>query len=127
MSLEQRNFPASQNELPWTGEGKQKRRCLVEWFTQWKFLHWDALTAKVYCFPCKMCAEKNLHPTPVCADNAFSTNGLQNWKKAVEKFRSHENCESHGESVYRWTHYSSREPVDRTLIKEKDKQRCQNK
>ena len=50
---------------------------------------------KVFCVYCRYAYKHNLFTFCRKGDEAFSVKGFDNYKKAVEKFRIHENSDSH--------------------------------
>ena len=83
LSMKQRNFQSS-------------------WYKQFPWLSVCTSRKKVFCFYCRYAARHKLLTFSKSADNVFSENGFQNWKKAIEKFKSHEGSLSHTEAKMKW-------------------------
>ena len=54
---------------------------------------------KVFCFHCRNATSKGLLTFSTKAEPTFTSIGFNNWKKALEKFRSHSQCDAHQEAI----------------------------
>nr|XP_054761170.1 zinc finger MYM-type protein 1-like [Lytechinus pictus] len=88
------NHPASTN-IPPKERKNQKVYFLAKWFQTYPWLHYDEGKAGVLCFDCSK-AERNglLHLVKV-KESAFIDTGFSNWKKATQRFESHQSSECH--------------------------------
>ena len=69
------------------------------WFDKWPWLNYHEGDGSVLCFTCmKVVTQKKLQWSSN-ADSAFISAGFTNWKKASEKFSSHEASKCHQEAV----------------------------
>ena len=56
----------------------------------------------MFCLYCRNATKHKLIAFSKTSDKAFTELGFGNWKKALEKFKSHENLDSHGEAKLKW-------------------------
>lgn len=71
-----------------------------EWYKKWSWLHWNSESESVKCFVCMKAKKLNLKViSKTKVDETFIISGFSNWKKASEKFSSHESSECHKASV----------------------------
>ncbi|XP_039279145.1 zinc finger MYM-type protein 1-like [Nilaparvata lugens] len=82
------------NDKPIGGRSFQK-----SWVTKYKWLQYDATMDKVFCQTCKEAEAKGLLQLTTKKEDAFTTVGFSNWKKGLDKFRTHENTSVHKEGV----------------------------
>lgn len=78
--------------------GRQKRSFCSSWYSKYPWLHYQVTDDSVLCFYCHI-AEKRHLPISTNKDQAFTTTGFSNWKKAIERFNKHESSLSHHQSV----------------------------
>ena len=79
--------------------GKDKRSAHDDWWDIYPWLHWDSLKEKLFCFQCmKATIEKKSISKQ--GKSAFTTEGFDNWKKAMQKFREHAESDFHKDSFY---------------------------
>jgi len=57
---------------------------------------------KVFCFFCKNAKSKGLMTSSTKAEATFTSVGFNNWKKALQKFQSHSQCDAHHEAVLKY-------------------------
>lgn len=73
---------------------KRNRKFRKEWYNAYRWLEYSPSANKVFCFWCRAFSDPNKGYT----ESAFTINGFNNWSKAVQKFKSHESCDSHKNS-----------------------------
>lgn len=69
------------------------------WYKDFPWLHYDTVQKGVLCFYCKKIYQDKLTPFAVKSEPAFITSGFKNWKRAIEKFKAHENSHTHRHAV----------------------------
>lgn len=101
--------------------GQQRRRFLSSWTDKFPWLNYNAERDIVLCNVCKAVRKRNLL---MCSkkDAAFLDKGFSNWKKAIEKFESHESSDCHKEAVLKFANYKSEINVSAILSTEKARQ-----
>ena len=72
---------------------------LAAWYGKYPWLTLCVKRSKVFCSYCRYAKEHNLITFSTRGDLAFSVNGFDNYKKAMEKFLHHEGSLSHQEAV----------------------------
>ena len=77
---------------------KKGRRFLPTWYDKFPWITLCTTQNKVFCVYCRYVAKHKLFTFCKKGDEAFSLKGFDNYKKAVEKFRAHENSDSHLEA-----------------------------
>ena len=87
--------PASVDCVPVQRLAKRTLRFQRAWFEMFPWLHFDAVLGGVLCFTCTKAERSDLADMARCADHTFTSKGFCNWKKAIEKFRSHEKTPAH--------------------------------
>ncbi|KAI6661467.1 Zinc finger MYM-type protein 1-like [Oopsacas minuta] len=65
------------------------------WYQEYQWLHYSSGLKNVLCFYCSKASALGLLDLARCQDPAFILNGFDNWKKAHEKFRSHQMSRTH--------------------------------
>ncbi|XP_047979529.1 zinc finger MYM-type protein 1-like [Salvia hispanica] len=68
-----------------TRQGKDNRCFRDVWYKDRDWLEYSVLNDAAYCFYCFLFKRDSVAP----GDEAFTTGGFSNWKKALEKFNSH--------------------------------------
>ncbi|KAJ8895236.1 hypothetical protein PR048_000561 [Dryococelus australis] len=87
---------ASCDKLP----GKSKGRTFQKsWKTSFSWLEWVESSDKVFCKTCKKAEANGFLKFITKKDDTFISVGFSNWKKALEKFRSHETTETHKDGL----------------------------
>ena len=56
----------------------------------------------LFCLYCRHAVKQNWLTLSKMRENVFSEKGPQNWKKAIEKFITHEGSLSHMEAKVKW-------------------------
>lgn len=84
---------------PKPGQSGKGRSFQKSWLIKYTWLEYEASTDKVFCKTCKEADAKNLLQFSSKKEDAFISIGFSNWKKALEKFRLHENTFTHKEGV----------------------------
>ena len=80
----------------------QSRAFRREWFVDHTWLTFCTSQNKVFCFYCRYTASRNLLGFSKKSEDAFTTRGFDNWKKAKQKFGEHEKSQSHREAVMKY-------------------------
>lgn len=85
--------PSADYPFPSTVFGKKNRSCQVSWFRNFSWLHYSKEKDSVFCMFCmkhkgKLTAEHNL-------EEAFTSKGFSNWKKALKSFADHQQTKAH--------------------------------
>ena len=74
-----------------------------KWKSEFPWILYDKNLDKVFCSVCKCSSSKILPSATSVTDrdsyNAFVKNGFSNWKKAIERFKKHENGTPHRNSM----------------------------
>ena len=78
--------------------GKQKQSFCLSWYLKYPSLHYQEASDSVLCFHCHVAEKRHLLLT-LSKDDAFTTIGFSNWKKAIERFNKHEKVISHRQAV----------------------------
>jgi len=79
-------------------QGKQSRLFKVTWFKEHYWLSFCISRNRVFCFYCRIAITKGLLTFSKNVSNTFVTKGFNNWKKAKENFREHEQCHAYSEA-----------------------------
>ena len=74
---------------------RKGRRFLPTWYDKFPWITLCTAQKKVFCVYCRYAYKHDLFTFCKKGDEAFSVKGFDNYKKAVEKFRIHENSDSH--------------------------------
>jgi len=77
---------------------KKGCRFLPAWYEKFPWVTLCTAQKKVFCVCCRYACKHKLFTFCKKGDEAFSLKGFDNYKKAVEKFRIHENSDSHLEA-----------------------------
>lgn len=99
-------------ELP-----NKKLKFQVKWFKAYPWLHYDPEIAAVLCYTCVSAKQNQLIDLSRFHDQAFLSTGFKNWKKAVEKFTSHEKSQTHKLAVSNTMFKRHQESVEVSLVK----------
>lgn len=79
------------------------RKFQKSWFEQLPWLEYYGEVNRAFCFPCRLFKNE----VRGYSENTFTEIGFQNWKKGVEKFKSHESSEAHRSSIEKLRAYES--------------------
>ena len=101
--------------------GAKMRHYLTDWEKIYPWLCLYVSYNKAFCFTCRKASHENLATFSHCGKPAFTKNGFNNWKEAVQKFKQHEMCSFHIGCAYRLSNRDNpdKAPVD-TLLKNKN-------
>jgi len=76
------------------------------WVKSFTWIEWDTDVGKVFCKTCEEADRKELLTFSKKKEDSFIHAGFSNWKKALERFRSHEHSELHKEGIMKLTAFS---------------------
>lgn len=74
------------------------RKFVPKWFQQYPWLTVCSTRRKVFCYECRCISKRELLTFSKNSSPAFTSSGFNNWKKAVQKFNSHETSHAHREA-----------------------------
>ena len=81
---------------------ENKAASFKRWFADYKWLSFCTTRNVVFCYYCHtMTSQGKLTLSKKC-DEAFSSRGYDNWKKAIEKFKEHEKSQGHHEACMKY-------------------------
>ena len=108
LSLEDRLKSLTQPNQPKTFDfpprvfGSKQRKFQASWFDKYPWLHYDSSTDSAFCYHCVKANYTNALSASR-TDQAFTTKGFTNWKKAMTKdgFHDHELSHAHREATLR--------------------------
>ena len=98
-------------------QGNRKRYFNDSWFKSFPWLTLCNTTGKVYC--CYCCSMSRTGKFSEGGEQAFISVGYDNWKKAGEKFATHDRSHLHHEALMK--HTFSQQPDIRTMIDTRSK------
>ena len=81
---------------------RKDRKFLTAWYAEHTWITLCISKRKVLCFYCRYAAKHNQCSLSTKGEDAFSVHGFDNYKKALEKFQTHEKSASHREAVMKW-------------------------
>ena len=113
-NLKAPNQPMHQSFLATTkqkvGNKDEYRSLNPKWYKDFKWLHVCEARKRVFCYYCLVAyLQKTLTATPRHYETAFISEGFQNWKKATERFRFHEESDLHKDALFKFN--SSQHPT----------------
>ena len=82
-------------KFPMRDTWKQKRAFNLKWFDQFQFLHYRKDRDSVIFHTCALADKHKLLNIDTKKERNFIEAGFSNWKKAIEKFRSHADSVTH--------------------------------
>ena len=78
-----------------------RRSFQPSWFDRWLWLHYCEDKDAVLCFTCMRASTEYRLKWSLSAESTFISTGFTNWKKASDKFTTHEASKCHKEAVLR--------------------------
>lgn len=91
-------------QYPYKQCGMKKQRSFqYHWFDSFKWLEYSVQGDAAFCFPCKQFGPKQNR----YKQDALSSHGFDNWKRALESFREHEKSAVHNASTCAWAAFRS--------------------
>ena len=84
-------------------QGKQSRSFCSSWFKDHRWLSFCVSHSKVFCFYCRTATSRGWLTFSTKAENTFTARGFNNWKKAKQKFREHEQSLAHREAMLKYS------------------------
>ena len=105
--------------------GKRVLSFQAGWFAQFPWLHYCSEVQGVLCFHCAKAEASNLSDLAKKRETAFTVDGFRNWKKAIEKFKDHQNSQSHRFAMQQLV--QSSKPVDEQLSSQRSISRQQGR
>jgi len=97
--IEKPNQPPGNYQFPKTRFGNQSRSVQCSWFNQYPWLHYSQSEDLLYCYICVNQFHKGNLKSTANVDQAFTTKGFANWKKALSTFKTHQASQCHATSV----------------------------
>ena len=121
-----RNFPFPKREFGVTNV--VRRSFQPSWFDKWPWLHYCEDSDSVFCFTRMEANSENKLHWSLNAESAFLTASSTNWKKASERFSSHETSKCHKEAVLRMTTLpTTAQNIGECLSKEHQREKRENR
>ena len=87
------------NEVILASLSNKGRRFLPVWYERFPWITICATRRKIFCTYCRQARSLKMLSFSKKGDDAFTTKGFDNLKKATEKFRAHEACDTHLEAL----------------------------
>ena len=87
--------PADINEYPRQVLEKRTLKFQKSWYSQYKWIHFEPKLGGILCYECAVARKMQLISINKRQDGAFILRGFSNWRKALEKMKSHENSDTH--------------------------------
>ena len=78
------------------------RRFMHNWYKIYPWLSICKTRKRAFCFYCKYATTHNMLTFSKRAEPTFSINGFNNWRKALQKFDTHQTSSSHREAILKW-------------------------
>ncbi|XP_069817696.1 zinc finger MYM-type protein 1-like [Dendropsophus ebraccatus] len=97
-------FQPSAEFVPPQCFGTRKLRFQSAWYTDFPWLHYNPQLKGVLCFTCGKAESMGLLGSTRRRDSVFTAVGFSNWKKAREKFGSHQKSKSHEFATWKLMH-----------------------
>ncbi|XP_063769603.1 uncharacterized protein LOC134891463 [Pseudophryne corroboree] len=97
-------FQPSAELVPPQCFGNRKLRFQSTWYTDFPWLHYSPHLKAVLCFTCGKAESMGLLGSSRRRDSVFTVVGFSNWKKAREKFGSHQKSKSHEFATWKLMH-----------------------
>ncbi|KAM4708304.1 zinc finger MYM-type protein 1-like [Discoglossus pictus] len=97
-------FQPSADHVPPQCFGTRKLRFQSAWYTDFPWLHYSPEIKAVFCFTCGKAESMGLLGSSRRRDSVFTVVGFSNWKKAREKFGSHQKSKSHEFATWKLIH-----------------------
>ncbi|KAM4808798.1 zinc finger MYM-type protein 1-like [Rhinophrynus dorsalis] len=97
-------FQPSAELVPPQCFGTRKLRFQSTWYTDFPWLHYIPHLKAVLCFTCGKAESMGLLGSSRRRDSVFTAVGFSNWKKAREKFGSHQKSKSHEFATWKLMH-----------------------
>ena len=88
-------FQPKNYQFPKRKMGSQLRAFLPKWFNEFPWLHYLDGKDHVICYICANQSQKSNLQSCRNKEQTFISQGFNNWKSAVEKFRQHQESKSH--------------------------------
>ena len=87
------------NKIVISSLAKNGRNFMERWYQQFPWLTVCTIRKKVFCFYCRKAEKNGLMSITNKAEPTFTKVGFDNWKKAIQKYRAHSQCDAHREAV----------------------------
>lgn len=97
-----------------------KRNFMPNWYQNYPWLSVCVTRRKVFCFYCRFAKKQNMLTFSKKGEDTFTTIGFNNWKKALEKFKTHSLSITHREAVMKWQQLQQ-PPISSRLNAQADK------
>ncbi len=102
------------------------RHFMEKWFKSYPWLTICVTCKKAFCFHCRSAESKGLLTFSSKAEPTFTRTGFNNWKKALEKFHSHSQCDAHQEAILK-CHMVQTTPVSNQLVSAAKKEQSERR
>ena len=102
--------------IEYTSGNKKKKRCVKpQWFTSFSWLTLCESRNKLFCYICRKVDRRSTLTFSKNAEKAFTKDGFNNWKNAIEKFKRHEHSLCHREASVKYMASQNQQPVSQQL------------
>ena len=88
--------------LKTSGPAGKTRNFQLSWYSQFPWISVCVNRKRVLCLYCQYAEKHHWFKFSRCGEKVFTEVGFNNWKKAIEKFKSHENSHFHKEAQLKW-------------------------
>ncbi|XP_038063046.1 nascent polypeptide-associated complex subunit alpha, muscle-specific form-like, partial [Patiria miniata] len=89
------NHPSDLSSLPVQKLRTKSLKFQPKWFRDFPWLHVDPNVEGILCHTCAVAAKQDLLKMAKYKEQTFISVGFKNWKKAIEKFQSHQKSDAH--------------------------------
>ena len=87
------------NKIIISSLAKNGRNFMERWYQQFPWLSVSTIRKRVFCFYCRKAESSGLMSVTNKAEPCFTKVGFNNWKKALQKYRTHDQCDAHREAA----------------------------
>ena len=110
--------PTDLSKIPTQVLNKRTLKFQTDWFTDFKWLHFEPAVGGVLCHICASASQSGLLDLAKCAEPAFISKGFSNWKKAREYFNKHVKSKCHNLASVNIIANSKNKTVDSMIDKQ---------
>lgn len=101
-----------------SGVRKKKRYVKSQWSNSFSWLTLCESQNKLFCYICRKEDRRSTITFSKNAERAFTQDGFNNWKNAIEKLKGHEQSLCHREASIKYKAGQNQQPVSQQLSKQ---------
>jgi len=105
---------------------KKTLRFQEKWFRDYPWLHYSPSAKAIFCFHCMQAFKQQSSTLAKNMDPAFVSTGFRNWKRAIDKFSTHQLNQAHKVAMTTYTNQKRSIETQLSTVKEQQQREARS-